>query len=80
MKEQDDELIYIICPGPVRSMNDGQWHHIGASELAKLYGLSLGAPNVRVILDQGRSLMGSRRKENYRFLHPRQDGDYTLPV
>lgn len=29
--------LYLLCPGPVRSRTDGDWHHIGARQLAHLY-------------------------------------------
>lgn len=32
---------YLLCPGPVISKSDGQEHHVGASQLAALYGVSM---------------------------------------
>jgi len=32
---------YLLIPGHVESKRDGQLHYIGASELARLYGVSI---------------------------------------
>lgn len=32
---------YLLVPGLVTSRTDGQVHHVGASDLARLYGLIL---------------------------------------
>jgi hypothetical protein len=31
-----------LHPGPILSINDGQWHYVGAVELTRLYHLRLG--------------------------------------
>lgn len=33
---------FCLMPGPVRSANDGDWHRVGAPELARLYELEPG--------------------------------------
>lgn len=64
---------YILHPGQIRSRTDGQIHYISAAKLARLYGLNLADCIVH------------KEPKNYVFdvydihLHPRFDGDYTLP-
>lgn len=65
---------YILHPGTVKSKTDGQEHYISAARLARLYGLNL----VDCIVHT--------EPKSYAFnvydihLHPRYDGDYTLPL
>lgn len=66
---------YIICPGYVRSKNDGQIHYIGAGRLIELYELSHELV-CGVLHDDTK---GFSNPEDYIFLHPRTDGDYRLP-
>lgn len=67
---------YAICPGPIRSSSDGQWHHIRASDLIKLYGVK---PAECLILDWNNPerLRGLDIDHLIR-LCPRLDGNYTL--
>lgn len=71
---------YLLCPGPVRSRVDGQEHHVGAGELARLYGLPHSACLVLPSSDPLRrwALEAVERGE-LAALHPRYDGDYRLP-
>lgn len=70
---------YVIHPGPVYSKTDGDLHYIGTHELVKLYGVD---PNYAV--DELRVTGGLLREEaegrvRLVHLHPRYDGNYTLP-
>lgn len=66
-------LKYAIYPGYVRSRSDGQRHFIGGEKLARLYGLEPGEYKIFKGID------GERFPTDLVELHPRQDGDYTLP-
>ena len=73
---------YVLCPGMVTSRTDGQRHHVGAYQLAKLYGV---APNDCLIYEPEPWWPRSyheRAEERHRGLirlMPREDGDYSLP-
>ena len=75
---------YLLCPGLVQSQNDGQFHHIGAHQLADLFGVSMAEC---VTLPDHRPESRSRSMDLYarvgrgelNVLHPRRDGNYTLP-
>ena len=62
---------YVLCPGPVMSKSDGQWHHIDARTLARLYGVPMSEC---VVYDPRRQVesLGLIR------LTPRYHGDYTV--
>ena len=77
---------YLLCPGLVRSRTDGDRHHVGASELARLYGV----PMADCLVLQGLSSSMDRAMERRSLLDraisgelvrlvPRDDGDYRLP-
>lgn len=38
---------YLVCPGPVPSKNDKDWHHISAAALIRLYELRPGEYVIR---------------------------------
>ena len=70
---------YILQPGTVTSQSDGQRHYVGASALARLYGVDIRACYIDIgdpcrtnppIPDHLRDLP---------VLAPREDGNYTLP-
>lgn len=67
-------MAYVLCPGEVMSKNDGQVHFVSARRLADLYGVDyrkckVSRPNEPGYRDQPGDI----------FLHPRYDGDYSLP-
>lgn len=71
---------YLLCPGQVRSRRDGDFHFIGASRLAHLYGVRMSEC---VVLDT--SMRGPARLLLERVqagelvkLEPCYDGDYGL--
>ena len=69
---------YLLCPGFVTSKTDGQAHYIGARTLADLYGVQMHECKVRPDRHQfGRHAWGP--PHDLIELHPRNDGDYTLP-
>lgn len=78
-------VLYLLCPGEVTSGVDGDVHFIGASDLAALYGVSMRNCYVRPTgLDPASrmsraSLMARVDRGELIALHPRYDGDYTLP-
>lgn len=67
---------YVLCPGFVRSRNDGDRHWISAPELARLYGVPIRECDV---WDSRRpeTLMGLKA-EGRVFLRPRADGNYEM--
>ncbi len=71
---------YLLCPGPVRSRTDGDWHHVTASRLAMLYGVPMGECIV-LPLDwyNGQCLRARVASGELIELRPRFDGNYTLP-
>ena len=79
---------YLLCPGDVRSRSDGQWHHVGASELARLYGVPMAACLVlpareRGALGGGRArvaMLARADRGELVALWPRANGDYRLPA
>jgi len=76
---------YVLCPGPVRSARDGQVHHISASQLRMLYRVDpqdcLVMPAVRPGPPCGlrKWVQEAIDAGDLVPLHPRFDGDYTLP-
>jgi hypothetical protein len=73
---------YVLCPGKVISINDGDRHYIGAMQLAKLYGVPVEecaiyepAPWWTASLYQS----AYREHEGLIRLRPRSDGDYRIP-
>lgn len=68
---------YLLCPGPVRSRADGQVYHIGAAQLANLYGVSMAEC---VVLTYGGTLLNTRDRRELVALTPRANGDYGLPA
>lgn len=77
---------YLLCPGPVRSRTDGQWHHIGAPQLAMLYGvyrrdcLTLPEPGCERFPCERLRLLERVDRGELIALGPRSDGDYRLPT
>lgn len=73
---------YTLYPGPVTSRADGQVHHVSADQLAALYRV-----NSRdcLVVTQADLCRADRRDLCARAavlvaLHPRSDGNYSLPV
>jgi len=73
---------YLICPGFVKSKNDGQIHYIGPMQLMRLYRVDPRecyiyepAPWWPVSYYQ----MAEERFRGLLQLGPRYDGDYELP-
>lgn len=64
---------YLLCPGWVTSQTDGQRHFVGERQLAALYSVPMSQCAVR-----GR--FGWRLIAGAIELHPRYDGNYTLPI
>lgn len=79
---------YLLCPGETRSRSDGQWHRVGASELARLYGVPMAACVVLPAREHG-ALGGGRARVamlaradrgELVALWPRAEGDYRPPA
>lgn len=75
---------YLLCPGLVRSRADGDRHHVGAMDLARLYGVRVAdclvlppqrPENHRARMD----LLDRVRLGELVALQPRADGQYQLP-
>lgn len=67
---------FVLVPGFVRSINDGDEHYITANMLARLYGVSIA----ECIVDNGRPLdLYGRNTQDLPRLHPRRDGRYEMP-
>ena len=78
---------YLLCPGPVWSLSDGDWHRVSARQLAVLYGVPMSACLVLLAPDQ-RDPSAARRRESLlarvaagelAALPPRSDGAYAIP-
>lgn len=86
---------YLLCPGWVMSRTDGDRHHVGAEELARLYCVPMTEcvvlPGLRSRtsawaqawardrMAERRNLLDRARSGELVALHPRHDGDYKLP-
>lgn len=77
---------YLLCPGPVRSRVDNDWHYISARQLAFLYGVPM--PECVTLPEPGRERYPSERLHLIQrcgpggdliYLRPRYDGNYSLP-
>jgi hypothetical protein len=68
------KIKYVICPGELLA-DDGDVHFITAKALINLYQV---APKDCVVQPQGENARGL--PEDVIFLHPRRDGNYTVPV
>ena len=66
--------VYVLCPGPVASRNDRDWHHISAQQLARLYGVKMR--DCITMSETFREQPGVK----YVYLKPRYSGDYRLPT
>ena len=68
---------YVLCPGEVVSATDGDIHYISAKQLQELYGVN---PKDCIFYPD----MSDPRNKHWIvpddaiFLHPREDGNYTL--
>lgn len=77
---------YLLFPGLVTSKADRQHHHIGANDLAHLYGVPMADC---LIFPMGDSADDAQRRNDLHervargeltALHPRMSGDYALPA
>lgn len=74
---------YVLCPGFVRSITDNDMHRIGPEQLARLYGVPMEMCEV-----YDPDMSRSRHEAEYKYrktrhlihLHPRENGDYSLPT
>ena len=68
---------YILFPGYVYSMHDGDRHFIGAKHLIKLYKID---PQECIIYKDEHSLQGYSpgQLESMICLYPKSDGNYTI--
>jgi len=64
---------YVIFPGWIRSKNDGDRHFIGVGALAELYQVNLSEC---LVYDDH---MPSHFYDGLIRLHPKYNGDYTIP-
>jgi hypothetical protein len=66
---------YIVHSGYVKSKTDGDVHWVGFGQLCRLYGLQPHATDVF----NGDRCTNLKPLPDDIHLHPRVDGDYTLP-
>lgn len=66
--------VYVLCPGYVRSANDGDRHFINADQLACLYHVKRS--DCTVMPEDSR---GWQPPNDAYYLRPRYDGRYALP-
>lgn len=71
------QVRYLLCPGHVVSKADRQYHYVGARDLARLYGVRMDQCEVRP--ERMMARFGWRPQAGLIELHPRYDGDYSLP-
>jgi len=75
--------MYVLHPGMIQSMTDGQHHHVGAMALARLYGVSLSQCEIYEPAPwwpESYYRMAQERHKGMIVLAPRYDGNYSLPV
>jgi hypothetical protein len=71
---------YLLCPGTVRSITDGQSHYISSDALARLYNVSPAECVIRPGLrPYGYPLLGWGDGPGLIELHPQRSGWYELP-
>ncbi len=64
----------MLCPGRIKSKNDGDWHYISARQLADLYGVDFN--KCKVLNDRLSDRAVHRPSEKYIYLQPMADGNY----
>lgn len=69
--------IYVLVPGYVTSKNDGDIHYINARRLRRLYGVD---PAECIEAPTGPGAERWEPPTDAVYLHPRYDGDYSLPA
>ena len=67
---------FCLHPGYVTSKHDGDRHYIGAEQLASLYGVDMKD----CIVSHSDKFGGFYHDTLYVHLHPRYDGNYSLPA
>ena len=73
------ERRFVLHPGDVISRTDGQRHYVGVLQLSKLYGVPMANCVIYPGRDDPRRLYW-RDPVGAIHLHPRYDGDYSLPA
>ena len=68
---------YVLHPGYVTSRTDGDRHYIGSSDLLRLYGVDPRAHTLTLADHIDHRCYRARDGDVH--LHPRFDGNYTLP-
>lgn len=71
--------LYVIHPGTVISRSDGQFHHVSAADLVRLYGLRPGEYVVYRKPQPGEPEVIYRTPRPIVHLHPDYNGVYRLP-
>ena len=64
---------FVMHPGPVRSLIDGDLHYISYWKLVDCYRLD---PRTDNIIDYTRDMKGYHKEDNDIWLFPRENGDY----
>ena len=78
MTRPHEDKRYAVFPGKVRSINDGQVHHIDARQLIHLYGVD---PKLCVIYTEQQRSRGLLVYPKHLIrLEPREDGKYKLSL
>lgn len=68
---------YVIHPGYVISMSDGQEHYVTARQLIRLYRVN---PNECIVISESGDNHRGLNLNDFIHLYPRINGDYTLPT
>jgi len=70
---------YLVCPGWIRSVTDGDWHYVGVENLIKLYGVKKEECVIPITGDS-ETIRKMAKNSNLTRLVPRPRGDYpTIP-
>lgn len=72
---KSDKVKYVIYPGTVRSINDGQTHFINSNQLMQLYNVR---PDECLIYPYISGGWSTEDLNKLKVLRPRYDGNYTL--
>lgn len=79
--DPDPTIKYVLCPGWVTSIRDGDRHYIGAMKLARLYGVPYTACEIYEPAPYWPTSFYKWRHEKWAslvWLRPKPDGNYTL--
>ncbi len=73
---EDQKEKYLVCPGEVKSLSDGDIHYISSQQLIELYRVNPLECKIVTSPDSARGII----LEDFIVLRPNTAGDYSLPT